>query len=126
MHTYLPGSSSTWQLWWIFNEGEQRVADITTSGRRGVSSVEIVTVSETEVKEIPVLDQPWEFANADLKQRKVKNASALQYMHIDMKGLAARDVFPIEYSVFPLSGEPPYEKTVNLVLTGPCKNFSVN
>jgi uncharacterized protein YecT (DUF1311 family) len=110
-------SSSSWQLWWIFNEGEQRVAAITTSGRRGVSSVEIVTVSETEVKEIPVLDRLWEFAKADLKQRKVKNASALEYMHVEMKGTATRDVFPIEYSVFPLSGEPSYEKTVNLVLT---------
>ena len=110
-------SSSSWQLWWIFNEGEQRVAAITTSGRRGVLGAGIVTVSETEVREIPFLDQLWEFANADLKQRKVKNASALQYMHIDMKGMATRDVFPIEYSVFPLSGEPSYEKTVNLVLT---------
>ena len=110
-------SSSSWQLWWIFNEGEQRVAAITTSGRRGVSGVEIVTVNETEVREIPVLDQLWEFANADLKQRKVKDASALQYMHINMKGAATRDVFPIEYSVFPLSGEPSHEKTVNLVLT---------
>jgi uncharacterized protein YecT (DUF1311 family) len=110
-------SSSSWQISWIFNEGEQRVAAITTSGRRGVSSVEIVAVSETEVKEIPVLDRLWEFAKADLKQRKVKNASALEYMHVEMKGTATRDVFPIEYSVFPLSGEPSYEKTVNLVLT---------
>jgi uncharacterized protein YecT (DUF1311 family) len=58
----------------------------------------------------------WEFAKADLKQRKVKNASALEYIRVDMKGTATRDVFPIEYSVYPLSGEPSHEKTVNLVL----------
>ena len=110
-------SSSSWQIAWIFKDGEQRNAVITTSGRRGVSRINVVTVSETEVREIPVLDQLWEFAKADLKQRKVRNASALEYMHVEMKETATRDAFPIEYSVFPLSGEPTYEKAVNLVLT---------
>ncbi len=109
--------SSSWQISWIFKQGEERVAVIATNGRRGISRLHVVTVSETEVKEMPVLDQLWEFAKADLKQRKVKNTSALEYMHVEMKGTATRDVFPIEYSVFPLSGEPSYEKTVNLVLT---------
>jgi hypothetical protein len=109
-------SSSSLQLWWIFNEGEERVAAITTSGRRGNSEMEIVALRGTEMKEIPVLDRLWEFAKADLKQRKVKNASALEYIRVDMKGTATRDVFPIEYSVYPLSGEPSHEKTVNLVL----------
>jgi uncharacterized protein YecT (DUF1311 family) len=109
-------SSSSWDISWIVNEGGKRVATICTYGRRGILSMDILTVDESEVREIPVLEQLWEFARADLKRSKVRNQSAFEHMDVKMKGKASESEFPMSYSVFPRAGEPTHDKDVILIL----------
>jgi uncharacterized protein YecT (DUF1311 family) len=111
-------SSMSWNILWIFNEGQKRVATIGTHGRRGIVGMDLLTIDGSQVKEIPVLEQIWEFARADLKRRKVRNQDSFEHMQVEPKGRASEFEFPIHYSLSPLGGEPSYEKDVSLVLKG--------
>jgi uncharacterized protein YecT (DUF1311 family) len=111
-------SSMSWNILWIFNEGQKRVAAVGMHGRRGIVGMDLLTIDGSQVKEISVLEQVWEFARADLKRRKVRNQDSFEHMQVEPKGRASEFEFPIHYSLSPLGGEPSYEKDVSLVLKG--------